>query len=737
MTFDRLHRLATFGVVLTGLAAIHFSSEFPLVLTGGAALLALAGWRTHPWFRSRPPVAAAGVATALAGAGALWLAFAGGDYLYWAIAFAVFLGAVKSLMLRDAGDFMQMYVLSFLHVMAAAVVNPGLSFGILMFPYVVLLVLGLMLTNLRRGIQEQVAGRIGEAAGPEEAADAARRLKGALARRDLVHGGFVTVTVGVTLGVFLVSLVFFFLFPRLGFGFFAQQSRRGMAMTGFSEEVTLGDFGNIAEDPQVVMRVRGAGLRPPLRMRGQSLDAYDGNTWRKTTQRRRQMTLDADGRVHVGRERVPVDAPGVVAQEIYLEPLAGSPRVLFGLSTPMAYQRPPNALEALRPARWRFFEDRSGDVTLTGPEAVSIVYTAYSRPPPDDPAMLRAAGDDYPDWVRETYLALPDQQPGVAALARTVAGSAATPYDAAQALVAHFHRDYRYALDSVHGDADPLADFLLANREGHCEYFASGMVVMLRLLGIPARIVNGFAGGIVNDYGDYVALRRADAHSWVEVYFPGVGWATFDPTPPSFLDLRSGRDWLADLRDAMDAVQLAWYRWIVEYNLEKQVGFLASLFRLKRAGGGSFSDGMGLTRQEIREIGRHLRDLPWRTAGLVLGGVVLLGIGARLGLRRRRTATVAAGDPSDPAVAAYRRMRKDLKRHGFARGPAETQLELAERVGREFPAIRDDVRAVTWAYLKAVFGDRRAQGGPEARVDAVRRGLRGRPSRLDDRGRRG
>lgn len=723
MTFDRLHRLATVAVVWTGLAAIHFSSEFPLALTGGAALIAVAGWRTHVLFRTRAAVATAGVVTALAGVGALWLAIVGGDYLYWAIAFAMFLGAVKSLILRDAGDFMQMYVLSFLHVMAAAVVNPGLSFGILMFPYVVLLVLGLMLTNLRRGIQEQVAARTGEAAGSAEA-EAARRLRGALARRDLVHAGFVWVTVGVTLGVFLVSLVFFFLFPRLGFGFFAQQSRRGMAMTGFSEEVTLGDFGNIAEDPQVVMRVRAPGLRPPLRMRGQSLDRYDGHSWRKTTVRRRQMTLDGEGRVRIGRDRDVLDGPGVVSQEIYLEPLAGTPRVMFGALMPVGYQRPPNALEALRPARWRFFQDPAGDVTLTGPEAVSIVYTAFSRPSPDDPAMLRAAGADYPERITDLYLALPPQQEAVVALARQVAGDAPTPYDAARAMVNHFHRDYRYALESVHGAEDPLADFLLVNREGHCEYFASGMVVMLRLLGIPARIVNGFAGGVHNEFGDYVALRRADAHSWVEVWFPGVGWATFDPTPPTFLDMRSGRGWLADLRDALDAVQLAWYRWVVEYNLEKQVGFLASIFRLKRDGGGSFSDGMGLTRNEIREIGRQLRALPWARVGLTLAVLLVGGLLARLVLARRRRRTGALlGDADDPAVAAYRRMRRELKRHGFVRAAAETQLELAERVGREVPEAADAVRSVTWAYLKAVFGDRRARTDPTVQVGAIRDAL--------------
>ena len=220
-------------------------------------------------------------------------------------------------------------------------------------------------------------------------------------------------------------------------------------------------------------------------------------------------------------------------------------------------------------------------------------------------------------------------------------------------------------------------------------------------------------------------MRRADAHSWVEVWFPGVGWATFDPTPPAFLDMRSGRDWLQDLRDALDAVQLAWYRWVVEYNLEKQVGFLASIFRLKRDGGSSFSDGMGLTRKEIREIGRQLRALPWARAGLMLAGLVAAGLLLRFVLaRRRRRMKVALGDADDPAVVAYRRMRRELKRHGFVRAPAETQLELAERVDREVPEAGEAVRAVTWAYLKAVFGDRRVHGDTDSQITGVRDALR-------------
>lgn len=84
----------------------------------------------------------------------------------------------------------------------------------------------------------------------------------------------------------------------------------------------------------------------------------------------------------------------------------------------------------------------------------------------------------------------------------------------------------------------PVEGFLLGELSGHCEYFASGMVVLARSAGIPSRLVNGFAGGQRNEIGDFVEVTRADAHAWVEVHYEEAGWVRYDPTPPSLLDPR-------------------------------------------------------------------------------------------------------------------------------------------------------------------------------------------------------
>ena len=114
---------------------------------------------------------------------------------------------------------------------------------------------------------------------------------------------------------------------------------------------------------------------------------------------------------------------------------------------------------------------------------------------------------------------------------------------------------------------DPIANFLFERKQGHCEYFASSMAVMLRTLGIPSRVVNGFRTDEFNDItGNYV-VRAKDAHAWVEAYFPGYGWQTFDPTPAGNRGTPQG--W-ARLALYVDAMASFWRDWIVSYDSTHQ-----------------------------------------------------------------------------------------------------------------------------------------------------------------------
>jgi len=159
-------------------------------------------------------------------------------------------------------------------------------------------------------------------------------------------------------------------------------------------------------------------------------------------------------------------------------------------------------------------------------------YWADSRVPLVSVAQLRSAGSDYPEWVQQHYLALPDELPArVRDLALDLTATEPTPYDRARA-IEHYLRTFTYTLDlPAPPPGQDVADyFLFELQRGYCDYFATAMVVLARAAGVPARLVVGYASGTYDPTQAHYVVTEADAHSWVEVYFPGYGWIEFEPT---------------------------------------------------------------------------------------------------------------------------------------------------------------------------------------------------------------
>jgi len=159
-------------------------------------------------------------------------------------------------------------------------------------------------------------------------------------------------------------------------------------------------------------------------------------------------------------------------------------------------------------------------------------YTVHSVV--DNPSVLdlQSAGTAYPGWVRSLYLQLPaDLPPSLPDLARLITGDAATPYDAAEAITQYLRDNitYQKTIPSPPQGQDKLAWFLFDYKAGYCNYYASAEVILLRTLGIPARLAVGYATGEFQSPDQYI-VREEDAHAWPEVYFPGIGWTEFEPT---------------------------------------------------------------------------------------------------------------------------------------------------------------------------------------------------------------
>lgn len=167
-----------------------------------------------------------------------------------------------------------------------------------------------------------------------------------------------------------------------------------------------------------------------------------------------------------------------------------------------------------------------------GAQIEATAYRADSLVPLVSEAQLRSAGNDYPDWVQDRYLALPDEIPArVLALARDLTATAPTPYDRAHA-IERYLRTFPYTLDlPAPPPGRDVADYFLFDlRQGYCDYYATAMVVLARATNLPARLVTGYASGTYEAAKARYVVTEADAHTWVQVYFPGYGWVEFEPT---------------------------------------------------------------------------------------------------------------------------------------------------------------------------------------------------------------
>jgi hypothetical protein len=263
-----------------------------------------------------------------------------------------------------------------------------------------------------------------------------------------------------------------------------------------------------------------------------------------------------------------------------------------------------------------------------------------------------------------------------------------------------------------------VAYFLFERKAGHCEYFASSMALMLRTLGIPARVVNGFRGGEFNSVTDSYIVRGRDAHSWVEAYFPRYGWITFDPTPPGAV--ATGTWNRAGLY--VDALREFWREWVINYDFAHQLSLSNDVAVRSRR----WVDGARLwTRQRYAALLQRARRVqaqaersPGRIGGMALGGMALLVLLLNLGwlrqmVRVRRLVRNPASAPQAAASIWYGRMLRSLGRRGWRKLPEHTPKEFVGTIGD--PKLRGPVEAFTDHYERARFGNsaQDAQALPE------------------------
>ncbi len=302
-------------------------------------------------------------------------------------------------------------------------------------------------------------------------------------------------------------------------GSLAQTPRASFGYFGFSR--TLDTAARGRPDNTLVMRVRAS--RPDF-WRGQTFDVWDGRRWRISTEEATEVRGRGPLEVTPPPEDRFVQYLGKpFVQTYYLE--RSGPNVVFGAYKADLLYLPVSSVFTL-----------SDGTIRTGVElGAGTVYAVVSRRPDVTAKLLRSApaGDPrLPSSFLDRYTRLPEVPPRVRALAQEITAHAPNVYDKVLAIEAWLAENTEYTLDvpALAPGADAVEQFLFVDRKGFCEQIGTSLVVMLRSLGIPARLAVGYTPGRRNAITGLFEVRASDAHAWAEVYFPKYGWQGFDPT---------------------------------------------------------------------------------------------------------------------------------------------------------------------------------------------------------------
>jgi transglutaminase-like putative cysteine protease len=325
--------------------------------------------------------------------------------------------------------------------------------------------------------------------------------------------------------------------PSLGADDPARPSRRGHRADGrasfgyFGFSTSLDTAVRGRPDNTLVMRVRASA---PDRWRGQTFDRWDGRRWTTTPERPQPIRGPAPLELPIGADDS-VDAGAQELVQTFYVARSG-PNLIFGAYVPTQLYFPDRGV----------FQLADGTIRAGVELQQGAVYTVVSRRPPVTAEGLRRSDTllrpgTFP--VAARYLQLPSIPERVRALAASVTANTPTRYDKVRALERWMatHTEYSLDIPALPGGADAVDQFLFESRKGFCEQIGSSLVVMLRALGIPARLAVGYAPGERNPFTGLYEVRASDAHAWAEVWFPGVGWQSFDPTAEVPLAGEQGR----------------------------------------------------------------------------------------------------------------------------------------------------------------------------------------------------
>lgn len=454
-----------------------------------------------------------------------------------------------------------------------------------------------------------------------------------------------------------LMLVMFVLFPRIPGPLWGLPADSGAERSGLPDSMSPGGLSQLILSNEVSFRVKFLGKPPPMReryWRGPVLDFFDGREWKSTATRS-----------DVARHEVQFEGEPV-RYEIILEPQRHPWLLALDLPSPEAL--PPKSTIT----RYHQLVAREDVRERLMYQAIS--YPHYRLEPQLSPQARAAALQ-----MNTVY------NPRAHALAAQWRDQGLSPEALSQRVLAMFREQpFHYTLNPPETGRDGVDDFLFKTQRGFCQHYASAYTVLMRAAGVPARVVTGYQGGVMNEFGDYYVVRQSDAHAWSEYWVEGRGWVRVDPTAAvspdrveKGFDESAGRELhggylrrgnaLFTVQAGWDALNNAWNRAVLAYGPELQGEFLA-------------------------RFGLH----DWSDMILALT-VLTTGILGVVGLLLLRQFAPAAND--DVALRLWRQVQRALRRRLLEQAPDEGPRDFAQRVQQALPAAAQPMQRALDAYL--------------------------------------
>lgn len=465
-----------------------------------------------------------------------------------------------------------------------------------------------------------------------------------------------------------LMLILFLLFPRLSAPLWDLRIGAGSGVTGLSEHMQPGSINQLISSNEVAFRAEFSGPVPTPGQRywrGPILWHTDGQRWQQ-----RQAHSAAAPAKPLHKQGEPID------YTLILEP--------HGKRWVLALDLPTNAPRGTRLSR---------DYQLISEQAITQKkhyrlqsHLIYDTGPLDD-------------RDRTAALQLPGNiSPRMRGLVKDWQGQAKQPQQLVELALAFFNREqFLYTLRPPLLGEGGMDRFLFETRAGFCEHYSAAFTLLMRLAGIPARVVTGYLGGEFNELGEYLIVRQSSAHAWSEVWLAGQGWVRVDPTaaiaperiindilfddaglgsPISFRISDQGifGNLVRGIRLSLDAVNMRWHTWVLGYGETRRNDLLHTL-------GLGFLDRLGV--------------------GLLMG-LSCLGLLLILGLSLVRKTPSHA----DPVQVAYGRFCRRLGKIGLQRLSHEGPIDFAQRAGSARPDLEDAIQRITKHYIRIRYSGR-------------------------------